>query len=626
MKESIVTKTIIYGALILGAFVPVVPTEIQNAEWERVYQIEAYDTDDGLLSPTQYFEESDGTFKVRGEEGFPVTVDSLTIEHKEKVNRLADKSLYLNEYRKFLDENVYVVLTDDDPKYEYEKLKRSEVDEPKIKERQSLIDLMVDPLPIEAFTPDRYSSNTWSVAAQTVTFSHIISSGDVLIMVIGTNDATPNVVQSATYDSVSMTMETSFATSTDSLYAFYLSSPTVGTNNIFVDLDVGTGSADRGYIKAFSLSGADTSDPIELTQTAYGTGTTTQTITHTAGNIGIDITNSRDASIVNNINTLEGSSLTFFDSGSITFYSNEYIKKYTSTKTKSVNAQEGTPTAMAWKNDDGTKFWISGTVNDTVFEYSCSTGWDPSSCTYSSVSFSISAEDVSSQDIAWGNSGAKFYMVGSTNDRIFQYSCSTSYLVSSCSYDSVSTSTPLGEASPESITWHPDGDRFWIAGTSLDQAREYTLTTPWDISTAATTTKTLSLGNNPADFEFSSDGYYAYSIAPATDVRQFFCTTAYDLTTCTQIKEVIPRSFAIIEPNTGEAMTFKDINTVFLIGTTNDTIYTYELNTSTTTTTMGVNNGAGNEMWATIGVIIRKASAPATGGIIDSGIIWYNQD
>src|SRR6056297_2175486 len=59
----------------------------------------------------------------------------------------------------------------------------------------------------------------------------------------------------------------------------------------------------------------------------------------------------------------------------------------------SVAAQETTPQGLTF-NSDGSKVFIVGSAQDKIFEYDCSTNYDITSCSYSSNSFSVAAQEI----------------------------------------------------------------------------------------------------------------------------------------------------------------------------------------------------------------------------------------
>jgi hypothetical protein len=626
-------KNIVYTITLAGAlFTPLFPTAIQGANWKATYEIASYLTDDGLLSPTQYFEDKDGTFMIRGDDGtpeagFPIRVKELPKDRTERVEE-SGQTMYINFYEKLEDSTEFVVLTEDKADYDRLRQEKNIIDsklEPDIKELQSAYDLLVAPIEVQAvFTPDDYTQNNFSVAAQTVTFSHVVTTADTIVVAIGVRDASSDVPIQVTYNSLDLTQQTSFATTTYNASLWYRVSPSTGTNNVFIDYGVSTASADASSAIVYSLSGVDQTTVFNTTQSAQGVGTSTNTVTgHVAGGIGIDMIVLADPSITGNVNTYEGSKIgSYYDSGSYTFYSHEYNLKYVN-KIKSVSAEETSPNGVFFK-DDGTKMYILGSTGDDINQYSCSTAWDVTSCTADSVTLSVLTQDNLAHDLFFKPDGTHVYVVGTTNDKIFDYSCSTAWTLSSCSYSGNSTSTPIGEGVSRGLFFKPDGTRVYTAGTTLDSVVEYALNVAWDLTTASSTGKTFTVGSNPTSVTFSSDGKFMIVIRPAVDTPMYYLSTAWDVSTAVLARVFVPRftsgASGEFTSATMEGLYLKDLNTGYFVGTTNDTVYTYEQSTATTTTVTGLDNPSGNEIWISlVGILNPQQSVSSQGG----GIINY---
>lgn len=184
-------------------------------------------------------------------------------------------------------------------------------------------------------------------------------------------------------------------------------------------------------------------------------------------------------------------------------------------------------------NSDGTKFYKTDGQTDTIYEYDLSTAWDISTTSYNSVSLSVSAQDGSPTGMTFNSDGTKMYMVGGQNDRVYQYSLSTEYALSTASYDSVFFSVQTQALSPEDVIFNNDGTKMFISCNSTDAVYQYDLTTAYDISTASYNTKTFSVASQaaaPYGVRFSTDGDKMY-IASATDVTVYQYTTGSTLTT-----------------------------------------------------------------------------------------------
>lgn len=177
----------------------------------------------------------------------------------------------------------------------------------------------------------------------------------------------------------------------------------------------------------------------------------------------------------------------------------------------SVSSQDGSPYKAKF-NDDGTKMYMVGISTDAVYQYSLSTAYDLSTGSYDSVTFSVSGQDLTPLGLSFKPDGTKMYVVGSTNDSIFQYSLSTAFDLSTASYDSVSFSLATQETSPHDAAFSPSGESMYIIGSSGDAVYEYSLSTAWDVSTA-TYVQNFSISAqdaSPTGLAFNSDGSKMY--------------------------------------------------------------------------------------------------------------------
>jgi sugar lactone lactonase YvrE len=243
-----------------------------------------------------------------------------------------------------------------------------------------------------------------------------------------------------------------------------------------------------------------------------------------------------------------------------------------------VGGQDLNPADVYFKSD-GTKFYIVGITNDTVYQYSCATAWDVSTGSYDSKSFSVGAQDLTPTSLFFKPDGLKFYIVGSTNDTVYQYSCSTAWDVSTASYDSKSFSVSAQEATPQGLFFKPDGTTFYIVGQTNDTVYQYSCATAWDVSTGSYDTKSFSVAaqdTNPYGVFFKSDGTKFYIVGQTNDtVYQYSCATAWDVSTASYDT----RSFSFGTQETEPiGLFFKSDGTrLYVVGVTNDNICQYDL-------------------------------------------------
>jgi|GEM_PF-1440695 len=198
-------------------------------------------------------------------------------------------------------------------------------------------------------------------------------------------------------------------------------------------------------------------------------------------------------------------------------------------KTLFVGSQELTPCGLAFSSD-GTKAYIVGTGNDTVYQYTLSTAWDVSTGSYASKSMSVTAQDIYPHGLAFSSDGTKAYMSGINSDSVYQYTLSTAWDVSTGSYASKSISVVTQDDFPIGINFSTDGTKMYVVGDTTNSVYQYSLVTPWDVSTGSYADKKMSVGSQDASVHgiaFSSDGTKLYAIGDTSDtIFQYTLGTA----------------------------------------------------------------------------------------------------
>jgi 6-phosphogluconolactonase (cycloisomerase 2 family) len=177
----------------------------------------------------------------------------------------------------------------------------------------------------------------------------------------------------------------------------------------------------------------------------------------------------------------------------------------------SVASQETNPRCVVFK-PDGTKMFVVGTTGDDVNEYSLSTAYDISTASFVD-SFSVASQDTNPTDVAFNADGTKMFMIGGINDKVFQYSLSTAYDVSTASYDSVEFSVASQDTSPASFEFSNDGTKMFVVGASGNDIHQY--------STSASATATITY---PASVKWSGATTPDAPAAGEKDVYVFVTT------------------------------------------------------------------------------------------------------
>jgi sugar lactone lactonase YvrE len=244
-------------------------------------------------------------------------------------------------------------------------------------------------------------------------------------------------------------------------------------------------------------------------------------------------------------------------------------------KSKDVSAQTSFPAEVVF-SPDGTKMYVLDGVNDKVLQYTLSTPGDVSTATYASKFKDISAEEGAPRGLTLSSDGTKMYICGSNNDTVYQYTLSTARDVSTATYASKLLSLVGVDNSPESLFFKPDGTKLYILGTTGKAIYQYALSTAWDVSTGTyeTNITAASEESSPSGFALNQDGTKMYICGNATDaVYQYTLSTAWDVSTATYASKTKDVSSEDPVPH---GITFSlDGTKMYISGTTNDTVYQY---------------------------------------------------
>ena len=258
-----------------------------------------------------------------------------------------------------------------------------------------------------------------------------------------------------------------------------------------------------------------------------------------------------------------------------------------STKSFSVGAQDTVPTDLFFKSD-GTKMYILGGGNSSlsrrVYQYSLATAWDVSTSSYDSIFFSVAGQETICHAMYFSPDGTRMYIIGHTNDTVFQYTLSTAWNISTASYASKSFSVAARETAPTGLFFKSDGTAMYVTGTFSDDILQYTLSTAWDVTTASFTSATLNITPEPAGLTFSPDGQYAYiSDNGARNVTRVTFATPWNAATGNFLLVGLPyyRSAIIATQESAPTDVFlsSDSTTMYIMGTANDTVFQYVLST-----------------------------------------------
>ena len=141
----------------------------------------------------------------------------------------------------------------------------------------------------------------------------------------------------------------------------------------------------------------------------------------------------------------------------------------------SFSSQDGNMEDVVF-NADGTKFYGVGLNTSKIFQYSCSSAFNLATASYDSVSLTISSQDNSPRDLFFKPDGSKMWLLGRQNNSIYQYSLSSNFNLATASYDSISFSVSSEETSSGGLAFSANGEKFYVCGGTGDDVNQYATT------------------------------------------------------------------------------------------------------------------------------------------------------
>ena len=193
----------------------------------------------------------------------------------------------------------------------------------------------------------------------------------------------------------------------------------------------------------------------------------------------------------------------------------------------SVSAQDTVPAGIFFK-PDGLRMYVIGRLNRTIYEYTLTSPYDISTASFS-ASKNVSAQDNGPVDLYISDDGLTMFMLGLSNDYVYQYTLGTAWNINTATYTVKSFYVFPYESAPYALTFNPDGTKMYFGGQGNARIYEFNLSTPFDFAGSETYVGN-SFYQSPNGFCFNEDGTKAYSVKGYSDdlLYEWNLSTPYD--------------------------------------------------------------------------------------------------
>jgi sugar lactone lactonase YvrE len=275
-----------------------------------------------------------------------------------------------------------------------------------------------------------------------------------------------------------------------------------------LDQPVSNAGADLRFRGGFQLSLAD----FTLSFDVSGQATSPRGVTFSGDGTTMVVVASSSASV------FQYSLSSGFDVSTASFTGNSF----------NVSGQASSPQGMAF-NGDGTTMVVVGGNSESVHQYSLSSGFDVSTASFAGNSFNVSGQDGSPTGVTFNGDGTTMIVMGLRNESVFQYSLSSGFDVSTASFAGNSFSVSGQDRFPRGVTFNRDGTTMVVVGSDNTSVHQYSLSSGFDVSTASFTGNSFSVSGQattPQGMAFNGDGTTMIVVGSDSDsVHQYLVGT-----------------------------------------------------------------------------------------------------
>jgi hypothetical protein len=196
---------------------------------------------------------------------------------------------------------------------------------------------------------------------------------------------------------------------------------------------------------------------------------------------------------------------------------------------------------------------------------------------YSLVAFKSVNNDSNHAGLFISPDGIHAYQYGQSNERLYEYTMATPWDVTSMTFTRQSAELYIHSNEATDLHITSDGLKLFLLGSDAKRVSEYSMSIAWNISTLAWVKDSTLTGTTPRGLTFSGDGTKMYTVDYNRNCYEYTLSTPWDIATKSLTYTLLM--------NVGAYYPFGlwisvDGKRIFCIGTAENLIIRYDLGTA----------------------------------------------
>ncbi|MDA9993368.1 hypothetical protein N9E09_01735, partial [bacterium] len=136
---------------------------------------------------------------------------------------------------------------------------------------------------------------------------------------------------------------------------------------------------------------------------------------------------------------------------------------------------------------NGAHLYLASTSSGIIYQFDLATPYDITTISNPNKSINLVSEENKTLSMEMNSTGTKMWTTGGTTDEVHQYTLSTPYDITTVVYDDVqfNLNTAAGITTAQSVAISADGAKMYVFDSTFDELFEFDMSTPYNISTAS---------------------------------------------------------------------------------------------------------------------------------------------